>query len=114
MPPGNRFVKLVGFNAVVNNFKKVRKNLGPATWVVGTPVEYSIYVEFGTSRMAAQPYLRPAVEHAKRNLASIIGNAKTLPEAIRAIALAIERKAKQLCPVDTGTLRASISASQMG
>jgi HK97 gp10 family phage protein len=28
--------------------------------IVGTNVEYAPYVEFGTSRMEAQPYLRPA------------------------------------------------------
>lgn len=32
--------------------------------VIGTNVEYAPYVELGTSRMSAQPYLRPAVlEH---------------------------------------------------
>lgn len=30
--------------------------------VIGTNVEYGKYQEFGTSRMKAQPYLRPAVE----------------------------------------------------
>lgn len=34
--------------------------------VVGTPVHYAIYVEFGTSRMAARPYLLPALERAKK------------------------------------------------
>jgi HK97 gp10 family phage protein len=29
--------------------------------IVGTNVEYAIYVEFGTTRMAAQPYLIPAL-----------------------------------------------------
>jgi len=29
--------------------------------IVGTDVEYGLYVEEGTSRMAAQPWLRPAV-----------------------------------------------------
>ena len=29
---------------------------------VGTPVEYAAYVELGTRKQAAQPYLRPAVE----------------------------------------------------
>lgn len=29
--------------------------------IVGTNVEYGPYVEFGTSRMEAQPHLRPAV-----------------------------------------------------
>lgn len=29
--------------------------------VVGTDVEYAPFVEFGTSKMAAQPFLRPAL-----------------------------------------------------
>lgn len=32
----------------------------------GDEVEYAEYVEFGTSRMAAQPYMRPAAEIARR------------------------------------------------
>ena len=30
---------------------------------LGTPVEYATYVEMGTSRMKAQPYIRPAFEN---------------------------------------------------
>ena len=30
--------------------------------VVGTPVEYGTYQEFGTRKMGAQPFLRPAVD----------------------------------------------------
>jgi HK97 gp10 family phage protein len=30
--------------------------------VVGTPVEYGVYQEFGTRKMNAQPFLRPAVD----------------------------------------------------
>lgn len=30
--------------------------------VVGTNVEYAPYVEYGTQRMKAQPYIKPAVE----------------------------------------------------
>lgn len=33
--------------------------------VVGTNVEYAPYVELGTSRMAAQPFLRPALKAVK-------------------------------------------------
>lgn len=29
--------------------------------IIGTNVEYAAYVELGTSRMSAQPYLQPAV-----------------------------------------------------
>lgn len=32
---------------------------------VGTNVEYAPYVELGTSRMSARPYLRPALEAAR-------------------------------------------------
>ena len=43
----------------------------PATPIVanvGPCVEYAEYVELGTSRMAAQPYLFPAVEHQAQQL----------------------------------------------
>lgn len=33
--------------------------------LVGTDVEYAPYQEYGTRHMAAQPYLTPAVEHAR-------------------------------------------------
>ena len=33
------------------------------TEVIGTNVEYAPYVELGTVRMAARPYLRPAAEN---------------------------------------------------
>lgn len=36
------------------------------TWQVGTNVFYGLFVEFGTRRMAAQPYLGPALEAARR------------------------------------------------
>jgi len=38
---------------------------------IGTDVDYSVYVEYGTSRMAKQPFLRPALDE---NIAAI--NAK--------------------------------------
>lgn len=33
---------------------------------VGTDVEYAIFVELGTSRMSAQPFLRPALDAARQ------------------------------------------------
>lgn len=39
--------------------------LDPFHVLVGTDVEYAPYVEYGTHRMAAQPYLTPAVELAR-------------------------------------------------
>lgn len=37
----------------------------PLEAVVGTGVEYAEFVEYGTSRMAAQPYMTPAAEVVK-------------------------------------------------
>ncbi len=42
------------------------------TVYVGTNVEYAPYVELGTSRMGAKPYLRPAVENNKRKIEKAI------------------------------------------
>ncbi len=35
---------------------------------VGTDIDYADYVEFGTSRQAANPYFRSAIRSAKRNM----------------------------------------------
>ena len=40
---------------------------------VGTNVEYGVYVEYGTSRMSAKPYLRPSLENNKRKIAQLLG-----------------------------------------
>ena len=40
--------------------------------VVGTNVNYAEYVEYGTVRSRAQPYMRPAVELAKGNALQVV------------------------------------------
>lgn len=39
---------------------------------IGTDVEYAVYVEKGTSKMQAQPYLTPAVEENTANIKILI------------------------------------------
>ena len=39
---------------------------------IGTSVEYAPYVEFGTCKMGAQPYLRPGIESHASEFADII------------------------------------------
>jgi HK97 gp10 family phage protein len=43
---------------------------GDVIAVVGSGIEYAAYQELGTSKMAAQPYLYPAVEHKSAKLNS--------------------------------------------
>lgn len=38
---------------------------GPGEALVGAHAEYGVYLEFGTSRMAPRPFLRPALEKAR-------------------------------------------------
>ena len=44
---------------------------------VGTNVEYALYVEFGTSKQSAQPFMRPALDKAitqlNRDMAKTLG-----------------------------------------
>lgn len=48
---------------------------GPGMYAVGTHVEYAPYVEFGTRRMAARPYLRPAAEIVAARLQELVQQA---------------------------------------
>lgn len=42
---------------------------------VGTNVEYAPYVEYGTRRMGAQPYLRPAMDITRSAASALYGQA---------------------------------------
>lgn len=44
---------------------------------VGTPVRYALYLELGTSKMAARPWLRPALMESEKRIISIM--TKPLP-----------------------------------
>ncbi|SNZ18167.1 phage protein, HK97 gp10 family [Natronoarchaeum philippinense] len=92
------------------------------TWHVGTAVEYGVFLEFGTSKMDPKPFFRPALAEAERDLSAFVrDNTETSLEQIdgprelvRVIALALERRVKEIITekglVDTGVLRASVLA----
>lgn len=46
----------------LENENQLNENPQGLSAVVGTPVEYGIYQEFGTRKMDAQPYMRPAID----------------------------------------------------
>lgn len=45
--------------------KRLEQRPDGPTGVIGSNVEYAVYVEFGTSRSPAQPFLRPALDAAR-------------------------------------------------
>jgi len=101
-------VRLAGFSRVLEGLNDIQMRLDDdAVYVVGSNVTYSVYVELGTSRMSAQPHLFPAAREAQRNVRRIAGDANSVDEAVKRIALFIERRAAENAPVDTGNLQAS-------
>lgn len=78
------------------------------TYVVGTNVEYAVYVEYGTSKMVAQPYLRPAAERTNRQLDQIAAQTDGVEEFVRLAAMQVERIATEVVPVKSGNLQGSI------
>lgn len=60
---------------VVESANRISGKVGPST-------DYGIHLEFGTKRMAARPFMRPAVESNKDEVVSII--IQRAREAVRA------------------------------
>ena len=85
---------------------------------VGTAVEYAIYLEFGTRDMNPKPFVRPAVDDVESRLDQLAAEADSADELVTRVALALEREIKQTITrkglIDTGTLRASITAVRGG
>lgn len=106
-------MKMVGLTAVMTMFDRVidRYRIN-ADYYVGTNVDYAAYIEYGTYRMQAQPYLRPAANKVRGNLKDIISRQSNMEGAIKAVALEVESDAKRRCPVDTGNLRGSIETQK--
>ena len=44
-------------------------------WEIAPNTEYDIYVEFGTRKMAAQPYMRPAAEKIRKEYPDLVTDA---------------------------------------
>ena len=107
-------MELIGAAATIEAIDDLRSFAEPAEYIVGTDVEYAVYVEYGTSRMAAQPYMRPAVKSVvNRKGDELAEEADSTAELVKKLAFAIEREAKERAPVDTGTLQNSISAQRV-
>lgn len=101
-------------------------------WYVGTVVEYAPYLEFGTSKMDPHPYFKPAMIqlatrlkigrstaagwqeiHAGSDIWKLLVGSEAGP--VQKIAFALEGEVKKVIRekglIDTGNLRASISAA---
>lgn len=110
---------VIGLADLVEDLGDLQTRLdGSTVYVTGTSVEYAVHQEFGTSKMEAQPFLRPAIEQVMRNPVGsaqhyVSGEIGSEAQLVRGVALAIEDLAKRFAPVDTGNLKGSIEARRV-
>ena len=102
-------MKMIGAAQAVSTMRRLKPTPTKASYVVGPSANYGGHVEYGTSRMSAQPYMRPAAREAKGNVKRHVRSANNLDAAMQSIAYEIEAGGKQRCPVATGFLRGSIA-----
>lgn len=106
-------LRAIGIPTVIASLDTLASNAKVnADYYVGTDVHYAPYVEFGTYKMQAQPFLRPSADEVRGNLTDIVSRQSDMDAALKAVALEVEGSAKKRCPVDTGNLRGSIRTTQ--
>lgn len=103
MPSG--LVKAVGLKQVLGGLESLVDDLeGDVVYVVGSSVEYAVYLEFGTSKMQAYPWLGPAVNDFKSNPTGMVNpdGVESAGQLVEEIALALERQAKKNASAGSG------------
>lgn len=59
MARGKMSIKVTGVGGLLDQIDDVVDSLQSPDYVVGTSVEYAIYLETGTSRMPPYPFMEP-------------------------------------------------------
>ena len=106
-------MSMLGHAALMKSFKAMI----PAqtdVWEIGPQTDYDVYVEFGTSRMPARPYVKPGAERGMAALGELELKAKDVNALLRLLALKIEGEIKHVIEeksiIDTGNLLRSVEA----
>jgi hypothetical protein len=84
--------------------------------IIADGVEYGVFVELGTSRMAARPALVPSFETHTANLGRALGQAVergvSLDDVMSKTAFDVQRGYQENVPVATGALKNSIHVEE--
>jgi len=117
-------LELEGLENVIESLNDLEADLdSDRSYLVGTAVNYGIFLELGTADMDPKPFFRPALgelrakgvegfirDHTETTVAAL----DSVDQVVAATALALERRIKEIITrkglIDTGTLRASIAA----
>ncbi|WP_323190458.1 hypothetical protein [Halostella sp. PRR32] len=116
-------VSVTGVANVLSLFDQLETNWsGDTLYLTGPSVEYAIHHEYGTSKMEARPFMRPAAERVKADPMKYAkqyanGPIQSEEQLVGAVALAIEREAKKIVKRkdiwDQGNLHGSIEARRV-
>lgn len=106
-------MSMLGFAALKKSFEGMIPGVTDV-WEIGPSTDYDVYVEFGTSRMPARPYVKPGAEKGMAALDELERKAKDMNALLRLLALRMESKMKREIQekniIDTGNLFRSVEA----
>lgn len=77
-------------------------------YAVGTPLQYGVYQEVGTSFHGAQPFMQPAARKAQANVQTALRRHDDMESALEWLAEMVRDESKRRAPVRTGRLKRSI------
>jgi len=135
-------LELDGFEKTKQRFEELRERYDGdgVTYVVGTAVEYGVFLEFGAEDLPPYPWFRPAIREFQANPESFlldntdfnsVDEIETTEELVKAVSFALENKMTANVNAqdpsadrspgvdpehpsrDTGTLSNSISATRI-
>ena len=98
-------LKMTGMSTVLQTFKPIASSKNV---MVIAKADHAIFVEEGTSRMAAQPFARPGTNTALGALGEMEQKAHSLTALVMMLANRIAKEWKKNVAVDSGELKDSI------
>lgn len=105
--------KLIGLNGVRNGLNALEQQWATdKTWECVAAADYSSHIEFGTWKMDAQPFMRPAVDNARGQIRAFSRRTSSIDQLLYLLAIDIRDYARRIAAVDTGYMRDNIVVSQ--
>jgi len=114
---------LEGLQETARAFRELEDEIDDdgVTYVVGSAVEYGVYLEFGTEKMSPRPWFRPAIREFRANPQQFIldntdfgsiDEIETTEELVRVVAIAAENQLSKNVSAGTATDRSPGTKSE--
>lgn len=119
MASASDLIKLQGYNTAISGLNQLYDQWTTSEkLIVGTPVEYAIFVHEGTSKMEGRPFMKDAVEEVAKNKGDAMAEkASTGDELLLMIGLEVEAETKQKITdydaIDSGDMRGGVAVIKM-